>query len=460
MLIGPHIQRYSEPSKEWARRAPIVKILDDPGIFNDAPDSAIRIFRPYVGDNNRDVAAVLKAVDERLKGYRHPNLYVEPMNEPLPWEDHLTKVFFDQISVELHARGLKCAGPSWSVGNPEQDVFNAWVAEGMHGIDLLTAHAYWADKGFTTWAALRPLRLVTDGRYTGPWAITEGGRDNLSTPAFGEGGKGGWIKDGVSPEQYVSELMSFVAQNAEHRGFVGFTPFTGGPAEQWKAYDTDPLVPRILAYTPGPTPIPEPEPPPVNDAEIARIEAKYNMSHHDSDTVYLAELIERPDPPSIAAYGPADLQVLVSTKDGLHQAKGMGYAEIAFSHPAAFYPTQGQTGFFYAEVGDARCDGLGWAFGIPNDTAPHRNVVPVFQRRPAPEPPDPRPEPPTGPRGWELAFNDYARAHPYVGDAIGGIFYFPPDFICAGQESASHLLIYDGNRTNPVAGVHEIKRAI
>src|SRR5438132_10422681 len=84
MKIGPHLQGVSEPANRWAQVAPIVKVIDDPAGLKIAPDSALRIFRPFVGDNNRNVTEVLAAVDGRLKGYRHPNLYIEPMNEPLP----------------------------------------------------------------------------------------------------------------------------------------------------------------------------------------------------------------------------------------------------------------------------------------------------------------------------------------------------------------------------------------
>lgn len=207
--------------------------------------------------------------------------------------------------------------------------------------------------------------------------------------------------------------------------------------------------------------VPPPVPP---NAEIARIEAKYNISHRDTDKMYLAELIERPDPPAIAAYGPADATVLVSTADNLHQGRGPGYAETAFSHPAAYFPTQGQKGFFYAECEGARVDGLGWAFGIPGDTAPHRNVAVKFARRDGGGGggggggigPGPTPPPSTG-YTWSGAFADYAAAHPEVGQPVGQIVYLPQirePWPCAAQISMSHVLVWPAG-----APVVAIKRA-
>lgn len=449
-LIGPHIQGYSEPSKKWARSAPIVKIMDDPGVFNDAPADALRIFRAYTGDNNRDVAYVLKTVDERLKGYRHPNLHVEPINEPLPWQLAETIAFFAQITPELHRRGLKVAGPSWSVGNPEPDAFAQWMrfAAGA-GVDLLTFHAYFADSGFTPWAAGRPLRLIQAAGFTGPWAITEGGRDNLSTPAFNEGGRGGWKKDGVTADRYVRELFDFVALNSVHPGFKGLTPFTAAPASDWTAFDTDPLVDLILSGA-GPTP-PIPAPGPLPDQ--ASLIAKYNLAGQIFETASVGVMFkERPNyEVGWDVWGPPDLEVCTyTTGDGKNRICGAGHSGQTFANTSDYFPENGQHGPWTAECGGARVTGLGMK---PSHEHPD---LTFYRKEQAPVPPDP---PAGAPRGWQLAFDDYAQAHPYVGDAIGPIFYFPPDFACAGQESATYLLVFDGNQANPVAGVHEIRRA-
>lgn len=434
-LLGPHIQKYSEAGKRWARVAPITKLLDDPGLFIDTPDGSLKIFRAYVGDDNHRVTDVLNAIDQRLKGYRHANLYVEPMNMPSPWRLEDTIAFFRAIVPELHSRGLKVAGPTWSTGNPEVAATEVFRSVQWCGLDMLSFHTYWGNESFTPWHALRPNRLWQNGDP--PWVALEGGRDLV------EGGQGGWKKDGVSAQQYIAELFSCDALHQKSPGYRGMTPFTCGPNQDWINFDLDGIVDEIIrAATLPPSSIPGGQGGGAEVEQIIATERKYGITHRDGANIYLAELIERPDPPNITVEGPPDALVLVSTNDNQHQARGVGHADLPFSHPAAYNPADGERGFFYAECEGARVEGLGWAFGVPGDTAPHRNVAVRFARRDKPIPP-PIPPPEVKTMEWKLAFADYASLHPEVGQPIADIAHLPPDFRRAVQYSDRAVLVYD-----------------
>lgn len=160
------------------------------------------------------------------------------------------------------------------------------------------------------------------------------------------------------------------------------------------------LIDRYATATPPPEPEPEPPPTPSEDAEIARIEAKFNMAHHDGQRAHLLRLIERTDPNNITALGPPGLRLRVKTKDNAHVAEGEGRVDMEFGHPAAYSPTEGEIGFYRSETEDAWVDGQGWPL-IPGDTASHRNVVAEFAAGPRiPPVPEPEPEPePTPPPG-------------------------------------------------------------
>jgi hypothetical protein len=69
--------------------------------------------------------------------------------------------------------------------------------------------------------------------------ILECGRDAV------EGGKGGWQKDGLSPQAYASELVAYDAELAKNSYVLGATPFTSGPTFHWTAFDMDPISPLL-----------------------------------------------------------------------------------------------------------------------------------------------------------------------------------------------------------------------
>lgn len=372
------------------------------------------------------------------------------MNEPLPWELDQTIAFFAEITPELHARGLKVAGPSWSVGNPELDALRKWGYFGDRArIDLLTFHAYWAEKGFTAWAALRPLRLMREAGFTGDWAITEGGRDNLSTPAFGEGGNGGWQRDGVSAEQYVRELLEFTALNAAHPGFRGFTPFTAAPTDpRWFPYSTDGLVDLILAGQPAGG----------NGGAIvfndpAGLIKKYNLAVIETQTLTIALEEAPPGQVELRADGPPDLRIAIRTADGRNRVEGMGHAAVVMAMSSDYYPEQGQRGPWVIEAEGASVVGAGMR---PDHS--HANVR--FVRKIAPQPPTDPPQPPSPDReiinGFAVSFGFLAA---YKADKAGlglpispmlssGQFGGEPDVPAGRQRQVQYFknatLYYDG----------------
>lgn len=242
LLIGPHVLHPTDYALQWARMAPIVKAVDDPAPFFYAPDTSLRIFRAYVGDSNKDVGFVYQVTLDRLKGYRHPRLYVEIVNEPLR-SDYAVIDFAEQIVPLFHAAGLKTIGPNWPTGTPEKEDWEKWRERKWAGLDLIGIHHYWGNEGFTPWHALRFSRFWQPGDPD--VVVTEGGRDRV------EGGNGGWKLDGISREQYVSELLSYAETISQYPYVRGFTPFTAGPTGRWVAFDTDGLVdillPRIQA---------------------------------------------------------------------------------------------------------------------------------------------------------------------------------------------------------------------
>lgn len=83
-----------------------------------------------------------------------------------------------------------------------------------------------------------------------PFVITECGRDAV------EGGQPGWLRCGISAEQYLQELMAYDAAIQQDSYVIGGTPFTAGAAGgEWKYFDVDTLVPAILGTRPIAEPI-------------------------------------------------------------------------------------------------------------------------------------------------------------------------------------------------------------
>jgi len=447
--LAPHIQQYSDAAKRWVAQGkpPAVKSINDLAPLRDAPEGALRIYRVYVGDNNLDRGFVFKAIMDGLGGYRHPNLYVEPVNMINQWDSGGID-FFADLGARFREQGIKVAGPTWGDGQPEPSVWQAWRNRGWPGIDLISLHMYWGVKGFTKYHALRFKELWRPGDP--PVIGVEGGREKFTDD---ETGMGGWVKDGLSRDQFYAELVAFDQILAGLDYVKGFTPFTLGPNQDWTNYNMDPLVDLILAGAPSPVLPPPPTdspPPPTSTAEIARIEAIYGITHKDGANIYLAELVERTDPPEISAEAPEGSICYVSTADNFWQTPTQRVASLSFEHPAAYQPTEGEHGYYYAACEDAWVKGLGWAYDKPPVMqGPHTNVRVRWARRTTPVI---VPPPAADDGGWQLAFADYYRAHPEIGKAIGPIAYIPEPGVwrTASQVSATHMLIWDGDEVRVV----------
>lgn len=259
-MIGPHIIRPTEPALAWARVAQIVKALDDPSPLTVARPDALRVFRAYFPDQDLSrlsPEAAVGVILQRLGGYRHPLLYVELLNECY---QRLSEGLADytawtqRAAALLHAQGLRVAGFSFSTGNPEVEDWAYLRSQGFAGVDAVALHCYWGAQGFTPWHALRYRRLWQPGDP--PLIISECGRDAV------EGGKGGWLRDGIGPEQYVGELLAYARELQKDACVLGATVFTAGPTPDWEAFDTDRITDRLLqvawpvrATTPAPQPV-------------------------------------------------------------------------------------------------------------------------------------------------------------------------------------------------------------
>ncbi len=252
--LGPHIIRNTAAAIAWARRAAIVKSIDDPGPLAVAPDWAIRVFRCYFADQDRVASlgadAIARAIVTALRGYNHPRLYVEVFNE---WRQRIDEIAYhadvlEEAARALHAAGYKVAGFSFSTGNPEPEVWHFIQAHNFCSVDAIAIHEYWAAQGFSTWNALRYRRAHEwlGGQHP-PFIITECGRDAISDE--GAAGKPGWQKQGITGDQYVKELIAYDAELQKDRYVLGGVVFTCGPYSDFSAFDVDTLVPKIPAPT-------------------------------------------------------------------------------------------------------------------------------------------------------------------------------------------------------------------
>lgn len=261
--LGPHIILANEVNFFWAQQAPIVKVFDGAQRTTQpleaAPESAIRIFRHYFSnqDVNRSGHDVANEVLAALGPYRHPNLYVEGLNE-VNVENNPDRFirYVDQMAEfaeTCHAAGVKVALGSFSTGTPQGgfvpgyggfDYWLYWAEHGFSGADAIAVHEYWGWEGFTIWNALRD-RLVHEwlnshGFSHPPFLITECGRDAV------EGGSAGWKISGISAVDYVAELLDYDVRISQDGYVLGATPFTGGPTPDWVNFDTDELTAMIL----------------------------------------------------------------------------------------------------------------------------------------------------------------------------------------------------------------------
>jgi hypothetical protein len=269
--LGPHVIRAdSEAAMRWAAAAPTVKALDNPAPLTVASNAKVLVFRAYF--ENQDISQLspeeaVRIILERLGGFNDPRLYVELLNEVyqyMEWGFKDYVAWTAKAAELLHQAGYKVAGFSFSTGTPKLDTDPGGAAEwlylkskGYAGVDAIALHEYWGASGFTEWHALRHRRVHEIlGPGHPPFIITECGRDAV------EGATGGWRKDGIPPEQYISELLAYDAELAKDDYVLGATVFTAGPTPDWEVFSTDPISDQLVAAgTGGSAPASTPEPP-------------------------------------------------------------------------------------------------------------------------------------------------------------------------------------------------------
>lgn len=280
--IGPHLQRVTAGGLAWSAKARITKVLDDVKGFASAPDDGVRVYRAFLPDQSVTPTSVAFRITSGLGGYRHPRLYVETLNELGKHRRAEYIAFLSAIVPMLHGAGLKVAGPSWATGDYDQEDWDAWRAAGWCGLDAIALHAYWADKGFTPYNALRYRGFWRTGDP--PILITECGRDIVRD---GDGGtligKGGWRADGLSLDQYANEILRYAAELDRDAHVLGATVFTCGPFEMWTNYEadslagvlppsppssTDPILP-VQPFSPSRPALPSPDP---QEAQMATVQ--------------------------------------------------------------------------------------------------------------------------------------------------------------------------------------------
>ncbi len=258
--IWPHIIRVTPEAMAWARVADGLKCLDTFEPFLIARPEAWRIFRHFFINQDwsrsaEDIAGELLAA---LKGYRHPKLLVEVVwNEVhyVSWEK------LRRVVEIMEVAGVHCCGPCWSSG--EYDAAD-WL-EGRQnlwgGLSVITVHGYFAGAGPTRWNALRfhdfwhpidPLLIIGEvGR--------DRVRDGDATIDGGWIGKGGWKNDGLSAEDYLTEIQRYDAELQKLDYVLGACLYTAGaygnmgddtynPSQT--PFDVDSIIPLILASTP------------------------------------------------------------------------------------------------------------------------------------------------------------------------------------------------------------------
>ena len=263
MKLGPHHILRGDDS--WARVAPVLKAVGDPGILTVAREDAVRIFRRVWDEAQQD--EILRRLDhdrvhreilDALGGYRHPRLYVEALNEvPKSWRGQYIELLA-LVVPRLHEAGLKVAGPSWATGDYETEDWDAFRAVGWCDLDLIALHAYWSTRGQTRWNASRWGTYWSKGDP--PVVVTECGRDRVrdGDAHVNEGwlpldnsGKYGYAAGSqqVTADAFIEELAVYDRVLEVMPEVVGATPFTCGPTRDWadKGFDMDPLVPRLAA---------------------------------------------------------------------------------------------------------------------------------------------------------------------------------------------------------------------
>lgn len=248
--IGPHIQQLTNPAKNWAQVAPVIKGCSEVGCIDNAPVGAFTIYRHFWPDQNA-ITPEQAALDilQALAG-RKPSC-VEYKNEwrQFGWENLASHIEETKRFTELmHQNGLKVAGFSFSVGCPEPSDWGAVKEAKYANVDYLAIHEYWGrfnrDTGIVgyldDWAALRHRRIHGWlGREHPNMIITEAGCDNV----YGWGG--GWKAQGIDAQTYANEISAWNKELEKDSYIVGATIFGAGPYG-WEDFNTDSMSDQLL----------------------------------------------------------------------------------------------------------------------------------------------------------------------------------------------------------------------
>jgi len=104
----------------------------------------VRIFR-FIWDpaqqdeilRTLDANRVVDSIVGTLAGYRHPNLYVEVLNEIGQAQTARYIELLNLVVPRLKAAGLKVCGPSWATGDYEPEHWRMFRDAGWCGFDLI-----------------------------------------------------------------------------------------------------------------------------------------------------------------------------------------------------------------------------------------------------------------------------------------------------------------------------------
>jgi hypothetical protein len=229
---GPHIQHATDPARQWARVAPIVKCVDYPELLDEVPPGAITIFRASeMNEPEKDTITpsdFLARIISRLAG-RRPD-YIESQNE---WRSHILGGFLKRLPWETefvglaHAAGYKACGINWPWGSYDQAEVQALKAANYCGLDAIGLHEY-GPHPFDGWSVLRYRKFHEwAGRDHPPILITEAGLVDATDVA--------WIP-------------AYDAEIAKDNYIFGAVIFGAGPWPDWitKGYDYDSRISQIL----------------------------------------------------------------------------------------------------------------------------------------------------------------------------------------------------------------------
>ncbi len=277
-LLGPHALADTAAVRRWSGSARIVKQAFGTSVLKAAKDAnpnLLTVCRPIWQLTTDSAAAAAGDIISFYQAHGFTPDYTELWNEGDELGQNLGHGLERRVALTAQAvsilsgAGIKVAGGSHSVGQPQQADIQYWVDNGWAGMHVLALHEYWFDpayggcgSGFDGFCALRyrMIRQWASGN-TPPIIITECGRHASGPEDWG------WTKAGISAQTYVNELEAYSRELAQDSYIIGANVFTNAsPGTEWdnRGFNTDPLVDLIVgaAPGPGPGPGPGPEPPP------------------------------------------------------------------------------------------------------------------------------------------------------------------------------------------------------